>query len=165
MKRLIQIALGACLLAGCGGVAPISAEKNAAATVMKADRDAGRITWTQWAQQNEELLGPDMNSFGPAGPQYFAFRRVIAERVDAKKLTPAEGEYELTKARTEANQAANNAVAANRARVGAALQSAASAIQPIQFQSTYQPIYPQQNRIQANCRTMMIGNSMQTNCN
>jgi hypothetical protein len=79
---------------------------------IKERRDRGEITWTRWADETGAIVRQASPSLAPVAEEYMAYRKVIAMRVDAKQMSPAEGEYELIRAR--------NAVAAQIAQADAA---------------------------------------------
>jgi hypothetical protein len=121
MIRMLAICL---LLAGCAR-GPSEAAQNEARSI-KAERDAGRITWSQWASRVTEIGRREGQVRTANDERNAAAIAVIAERVDNKQMTPAEGRLAVANivANDEDRQNAQAEIA--RARFGAALQQASS---------------------------------------
>jgi hypothetical protein len=128
MKKLLIVGAIALALAGC--ITPQKrAEINAMLLDLKAQRDAGKITWTQWANEGNDYLR-SQGRLNPQEQKLLAYRVLIASRVDARQMSPAEGDYAIASAVSDlsvaekAQQAADAAAWAGVAGAGAAMMQA-----------------------------------------
>ena len=64
---------------------------------LKADRDARRISYTEWAERTGAAARANV-ALSPDQEQAIAYRTQLARRVDAGELTPAQ--FETESART-----------------------------------------------------------------
>ncbi|PJI55895.1 hypothetical protein CTI14_01110 [Methylobacterium radiotolerans] len=60
---------------------------------LRADRDAGRISYTEWAERTGAAARANV-TLTPMQEQAIAFRTQLARRVDAGELSPAQFERE-----------------------------------------------------------------------
>ncbi|MCJ2136697.1 hypothetical protein MKK69_22045 [Methylobacterium sp. J-026] len=126
MRRVIIAAAMAALVSACQTASTTSTgprpEQVEAARprleALKADRDARRLSWAEWARRtNAELRALAQAPITPGEEEIMAYRVVLAERVDRKQITPAEFTFEQAKAirqledRNSANQVAALAAA------------------------------------------------------
>ncbi|AOO81672.1 hypothetical protein [Bosea vaviloviae] len=177
MKRFTTIALLLAFTGGCVSSAETESKQQAhersdayAAVLASAEADYGanNITFGQMvARVTSARIASLPNDTFAAEESYFA--RLQGARVDKGEITIDEYRYTLSQKINEI-AAKRHARAVQTVAAIAALESApASSPAPVapqmQFQSTYQPIYPQSQRLQANCRSQMVFNQLQTVCN
>jgi hypothetical protein len=99
-QRIAAILLTASGLCACQAAAPVPQQ---AALVqedlarLKADRDARRISYTEWAERTGAAARANV-ALSPDQEQAIAYRTQLARRVDAGELTPAQ--FETESART-----------------------------------------------------------------
>lgn len=86
---------------------------------LKVERDAGKITWTEWAERGNEIVrsAAAPAKLPPRDEQLLAFRALLASRVDAKQMTKEEATYAIAKAQADmaAEDDARRAIAAQQA--------------------------------------------------
>lgn len=93
--RIAAISLAAALSA-CQAAAPEprqSVVSQEDLSRLRADRDAGRISYTEWAERTGAAARASV-VLTPEQEQAIAFRMQLARRVDAGELTPAQFEQE-----------------------------------------------------------------------
>jgi hypothetical protein len=125
MTRAIALAL-ILVLAGCAVAPSLTDAEQAVADAARAERDAGKISWMEWDRKTSHLVVK-------AGPRAYAhelaaFRTLIAERVDKKMMTPAEGSLMLAQAVGGVSRRQEAEAAEARARFRAALQAAGNSM-------------------------------------
>ena len=135
MRKIAVVGLAALLLTGClsrPGPQKVAEMKEQIA-MLDAERDAGKISWTEWARRQVGIVKAGMR-LSPAEEQLAAYKVLLASRVDAKKLTPEEFDYEWAsaKAKFASAEAAQNAQQrAALANVGDSLTAMSIANRPV----------------------------------
>lgn len=96
-KTLVGAALAAVLItAACAPLNPgVSARAQSEATSLTKARDDRRISWSQWARGMSAIARREMPEGGSLRDLVLANVEVTAERVDAGRMTPAEGRLEV----------------------------------------------------------------------
>lgn len=109
MKRPGAALLLALSLSACQATAPKqqSAVLRDDIVQLKAERDAGRISYTEWAERTGALAHANVNMNSDQAAA-IAYRTQLARRVDAGELSPAQFERESVRAlqRTKTNRQA-----------------------------------------------------------
>lgn len=123
MLKFIMVAAIAAGLAGCVSSGP-SQDTMAKAAAYKQQRDAKQITWTQWANLTIDTWKQEGRRLSSSESAQAAYILVVAERVDGKRLTPAEGNLLILSLIADEDRRVEADNRARRAAFGAALQSA-----------------------------------------
>ncbi|MCJ2016864.1 hypothetical protein MKK84_05380 [Methylobacterium sp. E-065] len=125
MRGLVIAAAVAALASACQTAAPTAqadapaaAAARSRAEALKADRNAHRISWAEWARgTNAELRILTGRPTTAGEEEILAYRVVLAEKVDRKQMMPAEFDFEQAKA---ARQFEDRAAASQLATMAAA---------------------------------------------
>lgn len=107
-KRFAIIALTVVALTGCqpaAGTRPPSGVLQEDLGRLRAERDAGQISYTEWAERTSAAARVNV-ALTPIQEQAIAYRLQLARRVDAGELTPAQ--FDRESARTLRRLKASN---------------------------------------------------------
>lgn len=99
-NRIAAILLAASGLCACQAAAPVPQQVTLVQedlTRLKAERDARRISYTEWAERTGSAARANV-ALTPDQEQAITYRTQLARRVDAGEITPAQ--FETESART-----------------------------------------------------------------
>lgn len=101
------------LLSGCAarGLTPEQQAVRDQNSVLLEEAKAGKIKWIDYARQsNASVISAYPRASSLSAQEFFAYRVLLAQRVDAKQITPEEFDYDVKKyLADERRQALTNA--------------------------------------------------------